>query len=92
MSEERPWTPEESEAAFKTFGNFMLRLNALYAKYGERTPENTVAGAQEMLTYLEGLPAFQLEQILHYYAYIDLAKHDVQLMIGFILLGRRALS
>lgn len=90
MADEQVWSPAEAEEAFKTFGNFLLKLNAVYDKYGERTPENTREGAQLIVQYLEGLSTEQLSHIVGYFDYLTQARDDVLMTIGMVLLAREA--
>jgi hypothetical protein len=87
---DRVWTPQEAEEAFKTFGNFILQVNALYEKYGERTPENELAGTQQLVRYMEGLTTAQLTQIVGYFEYLETARENVLMLIGMVLLAREA--
>lgn len=88
MNDRGEWTPEEAEEAFKIFGNFFLQVNAVYSKHGTRTPENTVAGAQELMNYLQGQSVHQLTQLSHFLLFISLFSDQVQAMIEMILLRR----
>ena len=84
------WTPQAAERAFKTFGNLMLQVNAVYEKFGHRTPENEREGAMQIVQYLEGLSTEQLMQIVGYFEYVELARDNVLLTIGMIMLSREA--
>lgn len=87
-NERGEWTPQEAEAAFKTFGNFLLQVNALYEKFGLRTAENEMEGTQQLVKYMESLSTEQLGQIVQYFEYLEQARENVLLMIGMILLKR----
>lgn len=83
---EREMTAEEAEAAFKTFGNFILQIHAARNKYGYRSD----VAMRQVANYLETLSSYQLNQIMAYYEYISGSYETIMLLIGIVLLKREA--